>query len=251
MHSISIKYKEIVDENELWHAFYGVLVAFRDNGLLFGSMMPFAKNGRISATMPTTTEDALTPQYFDENIKKNIQDLEDLCGHILETEWVGFGEDQEKSICTCLQQGHFMLYYRYHDDYSPLSCGGCGKRVPLFKIKGLRATDLMYWQSIFKAITILDIACGIGEKWAIKQQCDVHSQLSKLGREVAAKITNQTGIKTYYYLSNFINRKKEKDIDRPCPSCGDEWHFTNQNPLGIQHKCDKCLLMSAYSSNQF
>jgi hypothetical protein len=58
MHSISIKYKDGLDENELWHAFYGVLVAMRDNGQIFGqSMMPFAKNRCISATLPTTTED--------------------------------------------------------------------------------------------------------------------------------------------------------------------------------------------------
>jgi predicted nucleic acid-binding Zn ribbon protein len=251
MHSLSIKYKDGLDENELWHAFYGLLVALRDNGQIFGqSMMSYAKNGRISATSPTATNDALAPQYFDENIKKSILKLEDLCSHKLETEWVGNGEDQVKSICQCTHFDHFMLYYRYPDDYSSLSCGTCGKRVPLFKVKGFKDTNLIYWQHIYGAITTLDIASSIGEKWAIKQECNVRSKLSIMGREIASKLTKNTGIKTYYHLANYAKRKKEKDMNRPCPSCGGEWHYTIENTLNIQHKCENCMLMSSYSSNQ-
>jgi predicted nucleic acid-binding Zn ribbon protein len=252
MHTISIKYADDIDQNELWHAFNGLLGFLRHNGQLIGRyMQPFAKDGRISATFPTATEDALDKQHHNKYVVDGIGKLEELCGQKLEIEWVGYGEDQEKSICDCTKHKHFLLYY--YGEYSPIVCGSCEKQLPLFKMPKLYDNteywNLTNWQSAYQGCVLIDLNCGTGERWAIRQQCDYNSGLSKQGREVAAKITEITGVKTYYFLSNFSKRSRKKDIERPCPSCGGEWHLEKSIHGYVHHKCDKCLLMSAYSNH--
>ncbi len=251
MHTISIKQGEDIDQNEVWHAFYELLGYLRHNGQLIGRyMQPFAKDGQISATFPTATEDALDEKYHNKYVVDGIAKLEKLCGQKLKIEWVGFGEDQEKSICNCTKHKYFLLYY--YSEYSPILCGSCEKQVPLFRLPKLHDFgywNLTCWESAYKGCVLIDLNCGTGERWAIKQQCDFDSGLSKQGREVAAKITETTGVKTYYFLSNFSKRSKVKDINRPCPSCGGEWHLAKEIHGYVRLKCDKCLLMSAYSNS--
>jgi predicted nucleic acid-binding Zn ribbon protein len=251
MHSISIRYKKEIDENEVWHSLYTLLGLLRQNGQLIGRFMePYAKDGRISAVFPTATEDALDAKYQNKYVVDSIANLKQLCGHEIEIAWVGFGEDQEKSICHCAEHDYFLL--RYHDSYSPILCGSCEKQVPLHRMPKLQDFGfwpLTCWQSAYVGCMLIDLNCGAGEKWAIKQQCDYDSGLSKQGRAVTAKIMETTGITTYYFISNYSKRSKKKDINRPCPSCGGDWHLEKEIHHYVKHRCDKCLLMSAYSNN--
>ncbi len=251
MHTISIKYHSKIDQNELWHAFYDFLGYLRHNGQLIGRYMhPYAKDGSISATFPTATEDALDEKYHNKYVIDGIRKLENLCGQKLKIEWVGSGEDQETSICNCTKHKYFLLYY--YKDYSPILCGSCEKQVPLFQMPKLHDFgywNLTNWLNAYEGCVLIDLNCGTGERWAIKQQCDFDSGLSVQGRAVAAKITEATGVKTYYFLSNFSKRSKTKDRNRPCPSCGGDWHLAEEIHGYVRHKCDKCLLMSAYSNH--
>jgi predicted nucleic acid-binding Zn ribbon protein len=88
----------------------------------------------------------------------------------------------------------------------------------------------------------------VGEEWAIAQQSNYDSELSKQGREVAAKLTQVSGVPTYYYLTNFSQRSADDDRSRPCPSCGGDWHLDQEIHGFFRHRCDKCLLMSSYAS---
>jgi predicted nucleic acid-binding Zn ribbon protein len=251
MHTISIKYGKDIDENELWHAFYGLLGYLRHSGQLNGRyIQPYSKDGRISATIFTVTEEALDEKYHNQYVVKAIADLEKLCGNSLEIKHVGFGENEQNEICHCQKHDYFVLSYQ--KEFSPIICGSCDKSVPIFRMPKLHDFGywtLTCWQSAFMACVMLDLNCGTGEKWAIRQQCDYDSGLSKQGREVAAKITETTGVKTYYFLANYSKRSRKQDIARPCPSCGGEWHLEQPIHHYFRHKCDKCLLMSAYSNH--
>ncbi len=251
MHSISIRYKKEIDENEVWHNFYMLLGFLRHNGQLIGRFMePYAKDGHISAVFPTATEDALDVKHQNKYVIDSIASLEKLCGDKIEIVWVGFGEDQKQSICHCVEHHHFLL--RFHDSYSSILCGSCEKQLPLFKIPQIQDFGfwpLTSWQSAYMGCVLIDLNSGAGEKWAIKQQCDYNSGLSKQGRAVAAKIMEMTGVKTYYFIANYSKRSKKKDINRPCPSCGGNWYLEKEIHQYVKHKCDKCLLMSAHSNN--
>jgi predicted nucleic acid-binding Zn ribbon protein len=253
MHSISIQYKEELDENEVWHIFWGVIGNLKENGQINGrEHHPYMHGNRISCSLWTFTEEALAEKYHNHYVKGAIENLEAFCGNKLEIKYEGRGEEELENICTCTKHDHFVLYY--YGDFSPIRCGSCEKFVPLFKIPKLqddRIFDILGWISSYKACLQLDLNCGTGEKWAIGQMSKFDSGLSKQGRKVAAKITEVSGVKTYYFLSNVAKRKKEKDENRPCPSCGGEWHLEKEKFGYFRHQCDTCLLMSAYSNYRF
>ncbi len=252
MHEISIKIKKDIDSNELFHTFWSVLSSMRQNGQLQGrEMSPFLQNNTISAVVQSVGEDGLNSQYHNKYVSHYIAGLEEMCGNRLKIKFLGFRENEQNSICTCTKHDYFVLYY--YKDYSPIICGTCDKSYPLYRLPKLE--DFSYWRllswiSAYQGCVLLDLNCGTGEKWAMKQQCDPNSGLSIQGRKVTAKIMEETGVKTYYFLSNFSKKKKAIDIARPCPSCGGEWHLAEEIHGYFQHKCDKCLLMSAYSNSQ-
>jgi predicted nucleic acid-binding Zn ribbon protein len=252
MHSISIKYNQKVDENELWHTFYSVVGNLRESGQINGREQNASiKDNRISCSLWTFTEEALDEKFHTHHVKTAIEKLENLCGHKLNIQYDGRGEEEAESICTCTEHAYYVLYY--YGDFSPIRCGSCEKWVPLFKIPKLhddRIWDIRGWVSTYQACVRLDLNCGTGEKWAIKQMSEFDSGLSKQGRKVAAKLTEVSGVKTYYFLTNVAKRKRDIDINRPCPSCGGEWHLEEEKFGYFRHQCDKCLLMSAYSPYQ-
>lgn len=251
MHELSIKYKDGIDENELWHAFYAVLGSMRQNGQLHGrEMHAYTHAGNMTAVIATITEDGLNPKYHNKYVIEGIEKLEEICGNPLTIKFLGFRESEETAVCNCTEHAYFVLYY--YRDYPPLICGSCNKAYPLFRLPKLE--DFSYWRALswmsaYQACVLLDLNCGTGEKWAMKQQCDPNSGLSVQGRKVTAKIMEETGVKTYYFLSNFSKKSRAKDIARPCPSCGGEWHLESEIHGYFRYKCDNCLLMSAYARN--
>ncbi len=250
MHEISIRYPTTVNENELWHAFHTVLGSMRQNGQLHGrEMHAYQQDNRMSAVIATITEDGLNPKYHNKYVKESIEKLETMCDNPMTIRFLGFREGEETATCQCAEHAYFVLYY--YSDFSPIICGSCNKAYPIFKLPKLEDFSywrLLSWTSAYQGCVLLDLNCGTGEKWAMKQQCDPNSGLSKQGRAVTAKITEATGIKTYYFLSNFSKKSKAKDIVRPCPSCGGEWHLEQEIHGYFRYKCDNCLLMSAYSN---
>lgn len=251
MHLLTIKYPSDIDLNELYHAFWSVLGSLRQNGQLHGrEMQSYILDNTMSAVIASVGEDGLNPKYHNKYVAQNIAELEKMCANPLIIKFLGFGEGEETGICNCNEHSHFLLYY--YKDYSPLVCGSCDKAYPLYKLPPLEDFSywrIMSWVSAYQGCVLLDLNCGTGEKWAMKQQCEPNSGLSIQGRKVTAKIMEETGVKTYYFLTNFSKKSKAKDIARPCPSCGGEWHLDTEIHGYIKHKCDTCLLMSAYSNN--
>jgi predicted nucleic acid-binding Zn ribbon protein len=251
MHTLSIKYKKTINENELWHLFYDLLASLRHSGQLIGrDMNAYINNGKINAVIVTAEEVAFDAKYLNIYTKKSIKKLEDACGNTLQIRWVGTCENQENSICTCKKHKHLLL--RYADFYSYVQCGSCDKSVPLYKLKRIRDfgfEPITSWATNFMACVFLDINCSVGEQWAMAQQTKFDSELALLGRDTAKQITDATGIKCYYFLNNFSYHSRYKDITRPCPSCKKPWRLESAIHQYVDYKCDNCLLMSVDSYN--
>jgi predicted nucleic acid-binding Zn ribbon protein len=252
MHEISIRYRpELVEVDVLWHLFHQLLGSLRHNGQLIGrNMQPYEKDGQMLAIIFTATADALDTQHQNKYVREGIEALEKYCAHSLIIKHVGKVENETNLICACTQHKHLLLYY--YQELSPVLCGTCEKAIPLFRLPHLHDFgfwNLTSWQSAYMACVMLDLNCGTGEKWAIKQQCDPRSGLSKQGRAVGEKIMEAMGVKTYYFLSNFSKGSRKKDINRPCPGCGGPWRLKNEIHKYVRYQCDTCLLMSAESTN--
>jgi predicted nucleic acid-binding Zn ribbon protein len=251
MHSLSIKFKKSIDENELWHLFYNLLAYLRHSGQLVGrDMNPFVLNGKMSASIVTATEDALDEKNQNSYVKKGIESLEKLCGYQLQTKFCGYGENQKQSVCMCKKHKHLLL--RFSDEYSPVQCGSCYKSIPLYKLKKIRDDGyepITSWMSNSLACVLLDINCRVGEKWAIKQQSNPHTELGKEGIAVTKLIAEKNGIPCYYYLHNYAKHSVKKDNERTCPNCGHEWKLAQEIHQWVWFKCDRCFLMSGKTTN--
>jgi predicted nucleic acid-binding Zn ribbon protein len=249
MHNILIENKNKAVKNDLWHQFYLLLGGLRHNGqILRHDLHPYLKDDFMAATVYTVTTEALAAKYFDQNVQDCITKLEELCGAKLAITYLGSSEDEATALCTCEQHPYYVLYGICQ--FYPILCGSCGLEVLLFQLAQLRNTNfwlLATWEKNYRACVTLDICSTVGERWAIKQQSDYNSALSHQGREVATKITELTGVNTYYFLTNFTNRSPKKDRLRPCPSCGGEWHIPERIRY-FRYQCDRCLLISCFPS---
>jgi predicted nucleic acid-binding Zn ribbon protein len=136
-------------------------------------MNAYIKDNRISIDLWTFTEEALDSNYYTKYVTDAIKKLEEFCGNKIEIKYLGYVKEEKEFICTCKKHDYFVLYY--YGDFSPIRCGSCEKFVPLFKIPKLhdsRVWDVLGWVNAYKAIKILDLNCGTGEKWAMRQQCN-------------------------------------------------------------------------------
>jgi predicted nucleic acid-binding Zn ribbon protein len=250
MHSLSIQYDDTVDIQELWHVFYRLLNCLHSNGQLVGrDRHPYLTPNQMAATIYTVTTEALALQYRSMSVLKAIAELEAFCGYPLKIEYLGSSEDEETEICHCTQHDHYVLY-GFHL-FSPIRCGSCSLGVPLFRVPKIQDDShyaLLNWEGNYRACMTLDLNCTVGEEWAIAQQSNYDSELSKQGREIAAKLTQVSGVPTYYYLTNFSQRSADEDQSCPCPSCGGDWHLDQEIHGFFRYQCDKCLLMSSDAS---
>jgi predicted nucleic acid-binding Zn ribbon protein len=253
MHQISIRYTKKVDEEMLFGLFDGLHSALRENGQVNGrERRIYAHKGKMHTIFFTVTKSALSSKYHSQDVIDFIEKIEKLCKEPLETKYNGRYEDEKDSICKCKKEKRKYLVLYYFNDSSPVICSSCDKAIPIYTLPKIHHSvnywELVGWLNNYNACVILDVNCSVGERWAIKQQCDYKSELSKEGRAVAAKIAEVTGTPTYYFLPNFSKTPPKKDQTRPCPSCGGDWHLDAPIHGYFRHRCDKCLLMSAYNN---
>lgn len=158
-------------------------------------------------------------------------------------------------ICTCKNSSYYVLIMDY---ISPISCGDCGNIVPIYKIPFIPTYGMddkfmqedhyheIHWLVDYKSIDILWMSC-LADRWTGRQLADPQTQLSKVGREICAKIEKATGKKTYYYLLDqvFSHKRyngKPKSPQKQCPLCGVDWREENPNESDTFLFCDNCRL---------
>src|SRR5262249_48613682 len=140
----------------------------------------------------------------------------------------------------------YVLFTTYLAVDSSLTCGDCFRSVPLYRIPHTDAQsyqDILFWQSNYRACDHLQMACTTGERFGMRELSHVGSALSLEGRGVCEKITNLTGIPTYYYLYRYKGRSRTSETKRLCPACGGSWLLQERWHL-FDFRCDRCRLVS-------
>jgi predicted nucleic acid-binding Zn ribbon protein len=141
----------------------------------------------------------------------------------------------------------FILYTNYLSLESPIRCGDCFGIFPLYRIPATKDdeyTDILTWESDYKACDTLQMNCSTGERFGISQLSRCDSSLSKRGIDICICIAVSTGIPAYYYLLKESGRNKRAELNRKCPSCGGEWLLHDSLHKLFDFKCDKCKLLS-------
>jgi len=195
------------------------------------SCVVYFTNEQLVLIATSIEKNSLSKKHENIYVKESRNNIEKMCGSKFKTRLLGQEPpyDQEH-LCRCAKPKSLYLQCSELNYGSPLSCGDCGKNVPLYRIP--RSQDkiaekdyhsLCCWDRSYKACYRLESLCGFGEHWATRQMQEHNSGLSKEGRDVCKDISENTGVPVYYYLFNYRALTARQDQGRKCPACGGNW----------------------------
>jgi predicted nucleic acid-binding Zn ribbon protein len=257
---ISFQLPPNFNEEEVENKFINLLVAYRNNGQIQDASINniFVNDTNKAIAKPITiAKDSLKKKYNSNFITNRINELESFFTTKLEYNLLGRTLVNTMGHCKCPKSEFYILYTNFLAIGSPITCGSCFNDVPLYKIPKYDEygyMPILSWESNYKSCDTLQMNGLVGEIWAMKQMWQHNSALSKQGIEICKKITQLSNIPTYYYLYNYRRISHKKDLARKCPSCKGEWLIKPINEdLGnvFDFKCDKCRLVSPFSSNSY
>ncbi|MGM9511248.1 DUF2310 family Zn-ribbon-containing protein [Larkinella sp. GY13] len=213
----------------------------------------FIRNGnqiRIPVTCPE--KDSLDDRNATDYAKKWRSALESQLGASIEYVHTGV-EAAYEGYEVPENSSFYILYYR---GFSPLVCGDTHQEIPLYRIPYTYTAlknykDISGWQWEYETFYDLWYSIDGYEKRARKEMEDVNSNLSKRGREICQRIEEATGVPTFYYLLNYRDWGRKKDLARKCPITGKDWLIegsTFNDFIGF--KCDESRLVSGLSSSR-
>ena len=238
---------------QFFYQIYLLLIWYQHLGLIQGrGRFITMQDGRLSAMVNCLEEDSLHPLYHSLQVRKGVEKLEQLCGNKLHTRLVASSYIDDEPTCKCVVRDHFVLVTQFLSSASPLKCGACDRTVPLYKIpipEDGSHYPVLKWMDSYQACDTLQNNCQVGEKWAMRQMQDVHSELSTQGRDICARIEQLSGTPTYYYLFNYRKISLKTDRDRPCPNCNGPWLLESPLHKFYDFLCQKCRLISNVTMN--
>ncbi|MFN8393412.1 MAG: DUF2310 family Zn-ribbon-containing protein [Bacteroidia bacterium] len=247
---ISIENLTNADRQEVWETFDLLIGFYRGSGQKLGRIESQYMVGNRMVCLPFTHEaDSLGPRYNNYYVNKQTEKLEKLCGSNLKIQTLGKDGVDSEDTCNCSNPTGYLLITDFLTIHSPIRCCSCDRPVPLYRLPiyyDHGYMPILSWESNYTACDRLQMNCEVGERWALRQMQHLDSQLTKQGREICRKIEELSGMPTYCYLYNY-SKYKGDDSDRPCPGCGNGWHWVRESPGHYDFKCDKCRIISAIS----
>jgi predicted nucleic acid-binding Zn ribbon protein len=246
-----------------------LMTSLVSNGLVVREELPIVRSKKAYTVLVVIPErTSLKPQRFNETIRRALAELSK--AGLGKPQVRIIGKDPESpSACTCNAPSSYILYTNFLAVEPPLRCGDCFAPVPLYRIPPTNQShaadsdasgraeqaaqsygDILYWEQIYRACDRLDIGCGVGERFAMRELYRFDSKLSELGRQICRGIQKATGRPTYYDLHKRTEtRNNKKDRARRCPGCGRKWLLKKPWHNRFDFKCDRCHLVSNLSWN--
>ena len=193
---------ELSDDDifELVDAYFSALL---NNGQVIGGYDVFSSGGFVYATFVMPTEDALSGIYDNEYVKKYLAEL----NAVFDMEFIREGENLEyEEPCECAKPSWFFLQTEHFTNSSPLNCGECDCRIPLYKVPHILGEkehfSVKCWQSSHKNLHQLWIE-GLWDKFAYREISTHNSKLARKGRKICKEFEKALGVPVYYYLYYF------------------------------------------------
>ena len=136
---------------------------------------------------------------------------------------------------------------------SPISLGDREATVPIYllPLSDQLRDEIYRWQCAYRAVDQVWFDSETLETPAYREMTDPQSTLSQNGRRLCTEIEKATGIRTYYYLHRFYcYEDNQKEMCRPCPNCGKNWHVESYEGyhfgpfFQFGFRCESCRLVS-------
>lgn len=227
------------------------LSALRMNGQVCGREWPiYFQEDRCVAIVLSPEQGSLDPKYYGEHLKDRLREAETL-GISITSATVA--EDYSgANICRCADSSAYILYTTFVLLESPIRCLDCFLPVPLYKFPVMPSGDyheVICWQSDYQSCDNLQMNCAVLERAGTRQLSDVHSSLSKIGRENCGTLADLSGKPFYYYLYRGRGRSISSERQKHCPSCEQPWYLETPLHSLFHYKCDQCRLLSNFAWN--
>jgi predicted nucleic acid-binding Zn ribbon protein len=156
------------------------------------------------------------------------------------------------SDCRCATPRRFLLFTTFLHTEPALRCLRCNGTVPLYRLPRSASgehSDLLSWESNYKACDTLQMNCKVGERFGERQLSDLDSSLTQSGLAVCREIERLTGRPAYYYLYRGDTRRPSVEPSRNCPGCNCAWRLKRPLHGKFDFKCDRCRLVSNIAWN--
>ncbi|OIN57874.1 DUF2310 family Zn-ribbon-containing protein [Arsenicibacter rosenii] len=249
---VSLEIKSDAAIDEVVDAFIVLLNFYRGSGQKQGKIESQYVSGNTVTAYPFTLEcDSLDKSHNNFYVNRQIEKLETICQSDVQITTIGKSHDDYTGPCTCHKPEFYILKTDYISIDSPVTCGSCNHRVPLYRLPVYEDhgyMPILSWETNYVSCDSLQMNCEVGEQWATRQMQDVRSQLSKQGITICHTIEQLTAIPTYYYLYNY-RRRPNKVTQNHCPNCKQPWSLKKRLHRFYDFKCDFCRLISTVSLN--
>lgn len=250
MYTITVEFK-ILDEKDSQaqqDAITNLFDTWKMNGQVLGDEHIYAQTvDAYKMFLLTAEKDSLHSKYNNKYTKLTIKQLKTI-GLATPTFTILDKNPQEDDLCKCNVVTEYILYTTYICLSPPLHCKKCFGTIPLYKIPKLYDDSdyypLITWKSDYQSCDALQMNCGVGERFALRQLSFIDSQLTKDGLDICKKIQEVTGKKTYYYLYKQKAKSKKHELLRKCPQCHADWLRSKPLHDKFDFECQKCGLLS-------
>ena len=220
------------------------LLCLNNNGQILKNYVLTASDTYAKAIATLPEDGALDQNNNSVYAAEYLQKTEEV--FCITTERIGSDVDVDEP-CHCDDSGWYMLHTDWICTTSPVMCGDCGKRVPLYRFphvdKEKDHNDVLYWAEMYKYIDSLEF---MHERFALKQMNHPKSPLSKLGIDLCRKYEEVTKKPFYYFLHQRKYNRNKPFYYKPnkrCPICGARWRVVIEGSY-IDCKCENCRIIS-------
>ncbi|NRA54971.1 MAG: Zn-ribbon-containing protein [Gammaproteobacteria bacterium] len=231
-------------------AISGVITELKYNGQIIGQEFPtLLKEGAFVTQILCHEEDSLAYSNHNQAVKNAISDLNK--AGILQPKITILGQDIHCDTTDPKHQPQWqVLYTSYVQTCSPLRCGDHFSPIPLYRQPPLANgcyKQLINWQQDWQACDQLQMNGRSAEFAALAEISELTSSLTQRGLALRDKISQLSGISTYYYLYRVGGKDEASERSRRCPGCDGDWALPEPLHQVIDFKCDSCKIVSNIS----
>lgn len=223
------------DHDELVELIWEYLSCLYINGQINEGYELIEREQQFIAFVTVQGSDALQEMYDNIYIKENRAKLEGILE--ISYEFVGINVDSTGQ-CTCEKPSWYILKAEYSSTESPLICGDCGMKFPLYKVPHILNEDEHYriisWQRAYRCVDRLWME-NLADRFTFRQLSQPNSALFKGAMEIRKELEEKLNAPVYYYV---FHANKLMEV---CPCCGLKW-TANEDENIVDFKCEKCRL---------
>lgn len=244
--------KEKISLLDLEDELEGLLIDFKKYYFITGqySLLNLGNAYRASILTPLLDNDKKSD--FPAELKSEMNSIRDKYSlkievkKLYDNEKVDYASEVDKA-------DSYYLFTHLFSIYSPLKSAASGYSIApyLLGIKRSMVEQMYAWQRRYKVMDSLWMDSGELEVDAYKEMSVIESPLNKKGLDICRQVEDVIKKPVYYFIFKYYGRNFV-ELERLCPSCGQEWYneeFKEDSEImkmtdNFAYICHKCKLIS-------